>query len=255
MSKRGQVTIFIIIAIVIAAVLLVVFYPRIKIAFVPSTPSIRLQDCVEDKLKETVQAMAKRGGSVEPENSIMYNDEKVEYLCYTNQYYKTCVMQQPLLKQHMETGILEEITPTVKSCMESMKENLAGKGYSVSGAGEEISVEIVPENIKVAVSGISFVKADTGESYEKFEIKQKSKLYDLIILTTNILNWEARYGDFDIASQMLIYPSIKVEKYKQGDGSKIYMLTDRLTGESFTFASRSLSWPAGYGFGQEHVPS
>ena len=45
---------------------------------------------------------------------------------------------------------------------------------------------------------------------------------------------------------MLLYPNIKVEKLKQEDGSKIYIITSRDTNEKFVFASRSLSWPAGF---------
>ena len=72
------------------------------------------------------------------------------------------------------------------------------------------------------------------------------------MLTSSILNWEARYGDSDIATYMTYYPNIKVEKYKQGDGSKIYILSSEK--DKFVFASRSLSWPAGYGFGETHTP-
>ena len=93
-----------------------------------------------------------------------------------------------------------------------------------------------------------------NESYEKFEVKKKSKIYSLLMLATSILNWEARYGDSDITTYMIYYPNVKVEKYKQSDGSKIYILSD-ISGDKFNFATRSLSWPAGYGIGQTYTPS
>ncbi len=115
-----------------------------------------------------------------------------------------------------------------------------------------MKVEIVPNNIKTSVSGFTFTKGETGEKYDKFVASYKSELYDLLMLATSILNWEARYGDSDITTYMTYYPNVKVEKYKQGDGSTIYILTDRPTEDKFVFASRSLAWPAGYGFGQSH---
>ncbi len=253
-SKKGQVTIYIMIAIVIVGVLIFLFYPRIKTLIKPAAPPVYLQDCLKEEVEETIKMVSSRGGSVEPVNAVMFNNEKVEYLCYTNQYYQTCKMQQPLLIQHIEREILENIKPKAKVCIDNLKEELRKRGYSVSETREEISVEIMPENIRVAVSGISFVSEERGERYEKFEINLKSRLYDLIMLTTSILNWETRYGDSDITSYMLYYPNVKVEKYKQGDGSKIYILTDKITEDSLTFATRSLSWPAGYGIGQTYKP-
>ena len=251
-NKKGQLTLFIIIAVVIVSVLIFLFLPNIKSIFVPSTPSEKLQDCVEKSLKEAVELTSKRGGSISPVNSIMFKDEKVEYLCYTNQYYKTCINQQPLLRQHVEREVLDYIKLNSQQCIENLKNNLRSKGYSVSSGAGELSVSIVPNNVKVVASGFSAVKGETGEKYDKFEAGIKSELYDLIMLTTSILNWEARYGDSDITTYMMYYPNVKVEKYKQEDGSKIYILT---SGENkFVFASRSLSWPAGYGFGQTYKP-
>ena len=249
-SKRSQVTIFIIVAIVIVAVLIILFYPRLKRIVVPGTPSLQLQDCFEDKIGEAIELVSKRGGSIEPVNAIMYKGEKREYLCYTNQYYQTCVMQQPLLRQHVEREILDFIKPEVSNCVNNLKEDFDKRGFSVSSGKEDVSISIVPNNIKVVVTGFSATKGDTGESYKDFQARYKSDLYDLLMISTSILNWEARYGDSDITTYMTYYPDIKVEKYKQGEGSTIYILTNRNTEDKFVFASRSLAWPAGYGFGQ-----
>ena len=250
-NKRGQLTLFIIMAIVIVAVLIILFYPRLERLFVPSTPPIQLGDCIDKKLEEAIELVSKRGGSVNPVNSIMYNNNQIEYLCYTNEYYKTCANQQPLLKQHVEREILDYIKPEATKCVNDLREDLRNKGWQVSSGGEDISVSILPNNVKVVVSGFSVVKGDAGERYDKIESSYKSRLYDFVMLSSSILNWEARYGDSDPLSYMVYYPSLKIQKLKQQDGSKIYILTDLNTEESFTFASRSLSWPGGYGIGEK----
>jgi len=254
--KKGQVTLWIILAIVIVALILLFFNTRIRTGikgiFTPSTPVGQLQSCVEDKLEEAVGLVSARGGSIEPANSVMYQGEEVEYLCYTNQYYKTCANQRPLLRQHVEREILDYIKPEVVSCIDTLKENLRGKGYDVSGK-QEISISIIPNNVKVIVSGVNVRKADAGEFYEEFEVVKNSKLYSLIMISTSILNFEASLGDSDIMTYMIYYPNLKVEKMKLGDGTKIYKLSYSEE-DKFVFASRSLSWPAGYGINQIHTP-
>ena len=259
MGKKGQVAVWIIIAILVVGALLVIFYPRLREGlgriFVPSPPDVRIEECVDDFLEGAVDLIARQGGSISPENSILYQDNEIEYLCYTNQYYQTCSIQQPLLRQHVEQEILDYIQPDAENCIESLKQDLIERGYSVSQIGDEISVEIEPEEIKVMLPGLSFVKDDVSESYEEFEVIKKSEMYDLIMIATSILNSEARLGDADITTYMIYYPDIRVEKIKQSDGSKIYILTNTLTEDKFVFATRSLSWPAGYGFDEVYTPN
>jgi len=47
---------------------------------------------------------------------------------------------------------------------------------------------------------------------------------------------------------MFLYPNLKVQKLKQGDGTKVYIIEDRNTKEKLQFATRSLVWPPGWGF-------
>ncbi|MBI2630070.1 hypothetical protein HYW76_03135 [Candidatus Pacearchaeota archaeon] len=251
-NKRGQLAIFIIIAVVIAAVLIILFYPKIR-TIVSSSPQVRLQDCMEDSIQEALKNASLHGGSMNPVNAIYYNGEKIEYLCYTNQYYQTCSIQQPLLRQHVEREILQFIGSQARKCVDSVKADLQKKGYRVSSSSNDVSVQISPDNLKVIFPGITISGESGSENYDRLEIKYKTKIYDLIMLTTSILNWEAHYGDADTTTYMLYYPKIKVEKYKQEDGSKIYILTHE-SKDKFVFATRSLSWPPGYGLGQTYIP-
>ena len=218
-NKKAQITIFIIIAVLIVAGILILLYPRIKIAVSPLKAQIYLEGCVKEKLEESVKAIEERGGSINPSLAINYQGKKIEYLCFTNEYYKTCNQQQPLLKQHIEREILEDIRADVSVCLSQMKADMARQGYSVESSGaEKVEVEIVPNRIKVLVKpDVVFSKEDTKERHESFEISYRSNLYDISILALNILNWEAVYGDSDIYSFMIFYPNLKVEKYKQDE--------------------------------------
>lgn len=254
-SNKGQITIFIIVAIILVALLLFLFNTKIRNVIAPSkaSPTMQLQDCIKNDLKEVISEVASKGGSLNPANYYMFESRKIEYLCYTNQYYQTCVMQQPLLKEHFERETLNAVKSKLESCIQKIKNSFSDKGYNVAG-GEKTSIEISQDKISLIVSGITISKENSGEKYDKLTLNYNSKIYSLLMISLSILNWEARFGDSEITTYMLYYPSIRVEKLKQSDGSKIYKLADTTTKEEFVFATRSLSWPAGYNLNEIYTP-
>ena len=251
MGKRGQVTIFIIlgIAIIGIGILIYLFYPQIQSIIKPKSqnPSAFMQSCLEDKIKETADILSLQGGSMVPENYYLYEDNKIEYLCYTNEYYKTCVVQQPMLKSHIESEIKKEIEPEVASCFEDLKKSFEDKGYEVIIRDGNTTVELLPEKILTTLNHELVLTRGDTKRYEKFRIGVNSDLYNLVGIARSILNWEASYGDAETTTYMNYYHNLKVEKLNQMDGSTIYILTNRDSGDKFEFASRSVAWPPGYG--------
>ena len=247
MKKRGQVTIFIIIGIVIVVIgiLIYLFYPQIESLLKPSSknPAAFLQTCLEDKIEETVEILSLQGGSINPEHYYLYNNEKLEYLCYTNEFYRTCVVQQPMLKAHIESEIKSEIMGDVDACFLDLKDSFERAGYDVSLTGGNTTVELLPEEITTTLTHeLVLTKKDT-EKYESFKISLDNNLYKLVMITTSIIDWESKYGDVDTTTYMNYYHGLIVEKWNQQDGSTIYILTDKNTENKFQFASRSLAWP------------
>lgn len=252
-NKKGQVTIFIILAIVIVVlgVLIYMYYPQIKttLGLGPKNPQSFIQLCIEEKIEESVEKLSLQGGSINPEHFILYDNEKIEYLCYTNEYYKTCVMQRPLLKAHIENEIKDEIKEEVKECFISLKESYQKKGYSVNMKEGGTSVELLPKRIATTFDYSLTLTKGESEKYESFRVVLNNNLYELVSIASSILNWEARYGDAETTIYMNYYHDLKVEKKKQSDGTTIYILTDRNNENKFQFASRSVVWPPGFGGG------
>ncbi len=254
-NKRGQVTLFIIIALVIIAMiaLLAYFWNDIKSITVEVTPQKYIETCMDEPIKNSVTSVFQHGGTSEPKNFILYGGKKIEYLCYTNEYYKTCVMQKPLLKDSIEKELNSLLRSSAQNCIASLKQEMESKGYAVNQGSirTDILTNITFNKADFIInSPIVFTKGDSSQSFSNFIISKKSRLYDLIMSAVYILNWEARYGDFDILTFMLSYPDLRLEKIKQSEGSKIYILSSRSTLEEFTFASRSLSWPPGFAIGE-----
>ncbi|MFH1325475.1 MAG: hypothetical protein ABIH49_01740 [archaeon] len=249
-NKRGQLTIFIIIAIVIVGVAAMIYFlfPGIlvNLGIGASNPDVFMKSCLEDGIKNSVQTISTQGGSLEPENYILYKDEKIEFLCYINEDYKPCVMQQPFLKNHIENEIEGNIQEDVTGCLETMKENFERQGYEVSLSSGDTGVELLPEKLIVTLNTVLTLRKEETQRFEKINVVLNNNLYELVSIAESILNYEATYGDAETTLYMSYYPHLKVEKpYKETDGT-IYVLTDRNTGDKFQFASRSVKFPAGY---------
>jgi hypothetical protein len=246
MNKRGQVTLFIIIAIIIVAAMVIVIYPRIKASFIPTVPASSFEKCLMPSVTEAVDIVSKQGGSINPSLYYMYQGNKIEYLCYTYENYKTCVMQQPMLKKHVENEIASYVKPTAIACLSQLKTEMEGQGYTSQVNFKDVSVELASNDVQVTINTTASFTREGTQSFNKFVVSESSKLYELVMLSTSILNSEALYGDSEITTYMIYYPNIKLEKLKQGDGSKVYILNDTTTQDTFQFATRSLAWPGGF---------
>ena len=75
-----------------------------------------MEDCLEKEIKNNLEILSAQGGSLNPEQYILYYNQRVEYLCYTNEYYKKCVMQQPLLYKQVGDEIVKAIKEEENIC-------------------------------------------------------------------------------------------------------------------------------------------
>jgi len=255
-NKKAQVTIFVILAIVLVAAIVIFFavsdYGRGLIDRVSGQEfdvEGSLIQCIDSSeiIDNGIKIVLSQGGSLDPKLYYLYNNTKLRYLCFTNDNYVTCINQEPLLIQHVESEINKAIKPGVESCIDNLNKQLENRGYKVQAGKLNISVDLIPDNILVKINyPISIERAEQSKSFDGFNIKKKSKAYHLISLSTSILNYEARYGDSETTVYMVLYPKTKVEKLKQGDGTKVYRVSNRDTKEVFSFATRSLVFPPGY---------
>lgn len=250
-GRNGQVTVFIILALAIVAVALLL-YIYLKPSGLTltqdavSNPQTYLKSCVQDDLRSTLLVIGEQGGYVSPEGYILYQDKKIKYLCYTSEYYKNCIVQQPLIKEHVEEELKNALKERINSCVESLADEYRKRGYSVSSTEVSHIVSIEPHNIIFKVNSPMTVSKDVARTFRGFDIEIPSEFYDLLITSTSIIDFESKLGDSETLTYSQVYPDLVVRKTKLSDGSKIYEVENVESEESFTFASRSLSWPPGY---------
>ena len=247
-NKKGQVTIFIILAllIVIFGILIYTFYPSIKdgLETETKTPEQFVSNCLKEDLENLVEKISSQGGSLNPEHYFLYNGNKLEYLCYTDEYYLTGKRLNPMLFQHIEKEIKNNIQARANECFDNLVESYEKKGYSAELKKGSMSVELLPEKILTRFDNYTLtLTKSSAEKHDKFQIVLNNNLYELVEIANSILDWESTYGDAETSIYMTLKKDLKVEKWKQLDGTTVYILTDRNTQDKFQFASRSVAWP------------
>ncbi len=256
-KKRGQITIFIIIAILIIAAIIIFFAAtergRETIDRITGRADFDVKNYVETCVKENekitseINQIMSQGGNKDPEFYYFFNSTRISYLCYTNEYYNTCVNQQPILVKHIEKEIEKSLEPEIEQCFKNLKDTLEDRGFKVIQGKLNFSTSIEEDNIIFNINYPTTIEKTESKRFENFKVAKASQYYHLIIVSTSIINFEARYGDSEPIAYMALYPNTRIEKLKQGDGTTIYKVSDRETEESFNFASRSLVIPIGYG--------
>jgi len=244
MQKKGQVTLFVILAIIIivGGVLVFQFAPGIKNSFSKTTnPNTFMQDCLEDDLIEAVNTIAMNGGSIAPKNTYKKNGIDIGYLCYTNEYNKYCTKEVAFLEEHIESELLIELKPKINSCFNSLKEDFEGRGYAVNINRGTDSVKLFSTDTKIiSKTEISLIKGDSKINTNDISVVYNNNLYQLLGISRSIIEFESIIGEAEPMDYMQLYRGIRVEKQKQTDGTKIYIITNKETGDVFQFASRSL---------------
>ena len=89
-------------------------------------------------------------------------------------------------------------------------------------------------------------KGDESTTVPNFNVMLNNNLYQLVAIANSIIAFETTFGDSETTFYMNYYKDIKVEKLKESDGTKVYILTDRTNNKKFQFASRSMAWKPGY---------
>lgn len=249
MNTRGQVALFIILGIVIVGIFMwLVVYPRLPATLggAPINPSAYLRDCLASDLTPVVTRVSAQGGSFVPSHFMLHEGKRIAYLCYTDEDYTPCIIQQPLLLRHAAEEIKAQIEPSARACMDELVARYERQGYTVETSPRFINVSIIPGSIEVMYTAPLTVSKESTQTFRQFSVTQPSELYGLLIVATGILQFESLLGDSETTYFMQFDPDLKIEKLKKNDDT-VYTLTNVVTEDRFRFATRSLVWPQGYG--------
>ncbi|MEM0465786.1 MAG: hypothetical protein QXW97_03765 [Candidatus Pacearchaeota archaeon] len=247
-NKRGQITIFIILALIIVILILIIFIsikqPKVE-PYDEKFPQVFIESCVKDYLEKTLLSISKHGGDVNTKNSVMYNNTNLSYLCYTKDYYKSCINQKPKFIEYIEKEITDDIKPNVFKCFDSLKLILE-KRYDIEMGEMQILTKLKPREVNLEINRKFKMRRDKEyREFNNFKIIQQYPMYEFSEISMEIANQESKYCNFDTLGFMIIYPEFDISKIKTGDSDTIYKIIDRKTNRDFNFAIKSCVLPAG----------
>ncbi len=243
-NKRGQLTLFIIIGIIVVVVGLLIFFFRPKItataSFNTENPSAYISSCIEDKVDETLSQIYIKGGVLNSDHTYLYEGEEVTYICYTEEYYKPCIVEHPLLEKIIIRDLKTEISPTIDQCFQDLKSSYEDKGYTANLEEGTFEIKILQEELQIDFIDyeITVIKQNLN-TYNDFDYSINSNLFNILQITNNVVIEEIAEGDSEIGKYMDAFRELKIEKKKQIDETAIYIITNRDTQDKFQFAVRS----------------
>jgi hypothetical protein len=248
-SRKTQVTIFVIVAllIVIAMVLIFTFYKHpLKISGIKplENPAEYFKSCLSEKAEKIIDELMLRGGFKE-EKSMAYKNFNATYLCYTNYNNEVCMNEHPVLKKEIETEIKKELMKDVEGCFKKLKNELRNNNYKEEDL--KIDVYIAPKRISLEIKKkISFSASGVSQSHENFGFYVDSPGWNFIKLASEILNQEV---DCDCENEVcradtlelnLENRNYEIENPVFDDNlGKIYVVREILTGKEFRFAVKN----------------
>jgi|TARA_Y100000310_G_scaffold267204_1_gene279100 hypothetical protein len=255
-EKKGQVTIFIIVGIILIGIILLFFAFRSGIIEditkkPEENPEAFLKICMEDKLKEAIKIVGLKGGYPDNELSINFkfgNEDyhNITYLCYQQGNYLPCINQKPNFMNDLKEEIKNYISEDIENCFNEVSSLFKDKGYTINSNYEDAVIEIIPKRVFIQTdSEIILTKGGETTRQEDFKIEIPSRLYELSFIIQEIVNQEARFCYAEISGIMLIYPEFSIDKFKTGESTNIYTLIHKKSEEKFRFAIRSCVIPTG----------
>jgi len=258
-GKRGQVTIFVIVGVLIVSGITLFFLYRANL--IPqiggrgeTNVNAFLNSCLEEKTKEAVRELSIRGGDLNPELSInfLFTDEKVyrniSYLCYTQNNLVPCVAQKPAIILDMQNGIKKYISDEAESCFKQMLSDFERHGFDVSSNSElrSFDVKLMPKKVLIQTnSEATLTKSGETTTQKNFEVAVPSRVYELLGVAQEIINGEAQFCHFEDTGFEVAYPEFSIDKFNVESGDYIYTIGNVDSGEKFRFAVRSCGIPAG----------
>ena len=249
--KRGQVTIFIILGVLIVVAVGLIFFLTNKTKIQPNkidleNPTTYIQSCAKEAIEPSLELVLKHGGLINPKLNIMYNGTAHNYLCYNSGDYNPCIVQIPMLKERTELELTTNSRPLIEECFANLKKEFERKHYEIDEGSLDYQVKIVPNQLLLEIKkDLTVMKEDETQTHTDFSVGKTTQLSSLIDVAMDVVKQETVYCAFIMDSYMLTYPQFKISKTRY-DSASIYHIMHRDSKEIFKLAVRGCHFPQGF---------
>jgi len=250
-NKKGQVTLFVILGIVIVAVIVLLIAFRRDIMPKAGTQENidatmnnidkGIRECLANSADDPLRRMGLQGGYLAtPEGSYrLWDSNPISYLCYNQAGVETCT-NRFLTRAKMEEQLAEAIKNNLANCLDI--EGFADVGVLSSikpiyGGDMVLKVEVARESVNLELNYRVEVKgSEASRVKDKFEVVIRSPLGELYDVALDILDAETTIGRFDQLTYMLQKMSAYTIELKKPYPDKIYQIKLREKDYVFQFA-------------------
>lgn len=250
-SKRGQVAVWVILAVFIVGAVVLYFAVSGKKAILPVfqegiDPQPYIARCVRQSVSDALDTILPQGGFAEPAPHAVYRGKNVTYVCMTTARYEPCVMQHPLYIEEVRAEVERVVEPAIDGCFLTLKDELEERGASVEMSGQRVHVKLMPQRVQITVERKMRIDEKGAERrFERFETALAHPMYDLALVATEIANQEATYCSFEYVGYMMLYPAFDIRKVALSDDAKVYTIKDLSSSQELTIATRGCVIPPG----------
>lgn len=250
MGKRGQVTTFVILGVIIVALVLLVLYTKTNVfMFSPdiedlsgqmSTVRKHIVTCIGKVGDEPIKRIALQGGYLStPDGTYrLYDDTTISYLCYNIDQDPRC-RNRMLRKMDMATQLDESLDFELQKCIDVQQFVKFGGFEILTPEKWEIKTSINPDSVLVKVDYPIIIKSTKTEvevSEDSFSKTFNYPLGDLYDVSQDILDFETEFGEFEQLTYMLgNHGRIIIEKLRPYP-DKIYQIHKQYSNYIFQFA-------------------
>jgi len=250
MRKRGQITAFVIIGVVIVILVLLLLYSKKNVfIFSPSQEDLNkvmsdirkdMISCIGQAGDEPIRRIALQGGYLStPEGTYRrYDDVTISYLCYNMEDDSRC-RNRMLRKVDMEQQLNEALDFELTKCIDMNKLKAWGQLDIQAAKDWVVETTINPESVQVVVNyPVTLISAKSNAvlKEDKFTKTFNYPLGELYKVSQDVINTESTYGEFDQLTYMLAYHGkYRIEKMRPYP-DKIYKMNKEDSNYYFQFA-------------------
>ena len=245
MAKRGQVTTFIIVGIVLLIVIILALFARdFGVGVAPKKylesnlepVEDEVGRCADDIALKGLNLIGSQGGDMNPSNYKLNDGNKIKYLCLNIQNDKRCMnILDPL--SNIEKQLNDFMNFEMNKCVDLNKFKGFFERYDIKSGNPKIEARILDDNVLINVDyPITLTKEGQKITLPKVVRKVDVPLGSLYGDVYNIVQSHASLGEFDSLPYMLgRRGEVEIETLKPYPDT-IYILNKRNSNYIFQFA-------------------
>ncbi len=249
LNKRGQVTVFIIIGVLLIIVVALLFWLRDDSGFrIPlfadasdhaSAIERDISRCIDSNLEPTVNLLASQGGEFNPSSYRLYKGKKVGYVCREAVEEKGCVNYMPT-KDSIRKELQKALEFSVLGCFDDGL--LEGSDSILVEAGDiRIEVSFEGSNVRVAVvPDITVTKSGNTVSVRRVVRTVSFPLGELYDVAYDIVSDLSRYGEFEQLFYMLDRRGNYIIDVDKPYPDTVYIINKKDSDDKFYIAIRGV---------------